>query len=102
MNPQLIKKLQKLQKEMETTQAELESSVFTASAGGVVTVEVYGTKELADIEIHEDFEVEGPEDLEILKDMILAACKSAYHDIEKTTQEKMGKYQAMLGGSGMF
>mgnify|MGYP000846720330 CR=1 FL=1 len=103
MNQQLVKKLQKLQKEMVEEQQALESSVFTATAGGVVKVEVYGTKELANIEIDKGFEVEGPEDLEMLKDMILAACKQAYSDVEKTTQEKMGKYNALLGGkSGLF
>lgn len=103
MNPQLIKKLQKLQKEMVEEQQALESTVFTANAGGVVKVEVYGTKELANIQIDEGFEVEGPEDLEMLKDMILSACKSAYHEIENTTQERMGKYNALLGGkNGLF
>ena len=46
MNQQvMLRKLQKLQKEMEETQRQIEESVFTASAGGVVSVEVFGTKE---------------------------------------------------------
>ena len=65
MNQQLIKKLQKLQKEMADEQQALESTVFNATAGGVVKVEVFGTKELANIDIDKDFEIEDPEDLPI-------------------------------------
>jgi DNA-binding protein YbaB len=32
--------------------------------------------------------------------MIVAACNLAYKQIEKTTQEKMSKYSALLGGMG--
>lgn len=50
--------------------------------------------------IEEGFEVETPEDLEMLGEMIVAACNQAYKEIEKTTKEKMGKYNDMLGGFG--
>lgn len=75
MNQQvMLRKLQKLQKEMEETQRQIEESVFTASAGGVVSVEVFGTKELKAIKVSDDFEAEGKEDIEMLGDMIVAAC----------------------------
>ena len=55
------------------------------------------------MEISEDFEMEGKEDLEMLSDMIVAACNQAYNDVDKTTEEKMSKYNALLGGfGGMF
>ena len=45
MNQQvMLRKLKKMQDEMLQTQKEIEETVFKASAGGVVTVEVYGTK----------------------------------------------------------
>ena len=104
MNQQaMLMKIRKMQKEMEQTQKEIEQTVFTASAGGVVTVEVYGTKEIKSIIISDDFEAEGKEDYEMLADMIVSASAIAYKQIEKTTEEKMGKYQALLGGmGGMF
>jgi len=34
--------------------------------------------------------------------MIVAACNLAYKDIEKMTEEKLGKYQDLLGGMGSF
>ncbi len=101
MNQQaMLRKIKKMQDEMMATQKEIEETVFTASAGGVVSVEVYGTKELKAIKVDDSFEAEGPEDYEMLSDMIVAACKEAYKEVEKTTQAKMSKYQALLGGFG--
>ena len=92
MNQQaMLRKIQKMQKEMMDTQKEIDETVFSATSGGVVTIEMYGTKEL---------KAEGAEDYEMLSDMIVAACNEAYKKIDKTTQEKMGKYQALLGGMG--
>lgn len=104
MNQQvMMRKLMKMKQEMEETQKEISESEFSASAGGIVTVTVLGTKELVKVEISEDFEIEGKEDLEMLSDMIVAACNQAYTDVDKTTEEKMAKYNALLGGfGGMF
>ena len=47
MNQQvMLRKLKKMQDEMLQTQKEIEETVFSASAGGVVTVEMYGTLKL--------------------------------------------------------
>jgi len=101
MNQQvMMRKLMKMKQEMEETQEEIQESEFSATSGGIVTVVVKGTKELVKVEIDDSFEVESKEDLEMLTDMILAACKQAYKDVEKTTEEKMSKYQALLGGFG--
>ncbi|MDD3106981.1 MAG: YbaB/EbfC family nucleoid-associated protein [Bacilli bacterium] len=101
MNQQaLLRKVKKMQEEMIATQKEIEQTSFYASAGGVVNVEVKGTKELVKVNVEEGFEMEGPEDLEMLSDMVVAACNQAYKEIEKVTKEKMGKYNEMLGGFG--
>ena len=104
MNQQvMLRKLKKMQDEMIQTQKEIEESVFKASAGGVVTVEVYGTKELKSVKIDDSFEAEGKEDYEMLSDMIVAACGEAYKQVDKTTSEKMAKFSALTGGfGGMF
>ena len=99
MNQQaMLRKARQLQKEMEETQREIAETLFTETAGGVVTVVLNGTKELVEVKISDDFEVESKEDLEMLQDMIVAACKNAYQKIDKTTEEKMSKYSAFLGG----
>lgn len=101
MNQQvLMKKIKKMQEEMLQAQQEIENTVFYASSGGVVDVEVYGTKEIKAVNIQEDFEIESKEDVEMLSEMIVAACNQAYKEIEKTTKEKMDKYNSMLGGFG--
>jgi nucleoid-associated protein EbfC len=101
MNQQaMLRKIQKMQKEMMDTQKQIDESVFTASSGGVVSVEVYGTKQIKSVIISDDFEAEGKEDYDMLSDMIVAACNETYKQIDKTTQEKMAKYQALLGGFG--
>lgn len=104
MNQQaMLRKMRQMQKELQETQEEIANSDFVHTAGGVVTVTVKGTKEIVKIEIAEDFEVESKEDLEMLQDMIVAACNNAYKEIDDTTEEKMSKYQAFFGGmGGMF
>ena len=90
MNQQvMLRKLKKMQEEMLQTQKEIEETVFTASAGGVVTIEMYGTKELKAVKIDEGFEAEGKEDCEMLSDMIVAASKEACKQIrsEEHTSE---------------
>ena len=101
MNQQvMLRKLKKMQDEMLQTQKEIEETVFKASAGGVVTVEMYGTKELKSVKIDDGFEVEGKEDYEMLSDMIVAASNEACKQIDKTTADKMAKYSALTGGFG--
>ena len=36
----------------------------------------------------------------MLADMIVAACNQAYKQVETTTQQKMSKYNSLLGGMG--
>lgn len=103
MNQQaMLRKVRQMQQEMLKTQEEISNTDFVQSAGGVVKVTMKGTKEIVSVEILDGFEIESKEDYEMLSDMIVAACKKAYDEIDKTTEEKMGKYQAMLGGMGSF
>ena len=101
MNQQvMMRKLMKMKQEMEQTQQEIYDTEFKASAGGIVEVVVLGTKELKEVNIDSDFEVSSPEDLDMLQDSIVAACNQAYKDIDKTTEEKMSKYQSLVNGFG--
>ncbi len=100
-NKNMMKQVQKLQKQMEQMQTELKESVIEASAGGgVVTAKVNGDKEL--LEIHIDQEVVDPEDVETLEDLIMAAVNEAMRKVDDKSQET---YQKMTGGlniPGMF
>jgi nucleoid-associated protein EbfC len=101
MNQQaMLRQLKKMQEDMEKTQREIEETVFTSSAGGVVTIEMLGNKQLQNVTISDDFTVDGKEDLDMLGEMVVAACSQAYSEIDKFTKTKMAKFQSLLGGMG--
>ncbi len=97
MNSAMIKRVQQMKREMERTQEEIVNTEFTSSCGPV-TVIMMGDKTLKQVVFEEGFEATSKDDLEMLADMIVAATRQAGDEIEKFTAEKMGKYQAMLGG----
>ena len=97
MNSAMIKRVQQMKREMERTQEEIVNTEFTSSCGPV-TVIMMGDKTLKQVVFEDGFEATTKDDLEMLADMIVAATRQAGDEIEKLTAEKMGKYQAMLGG----
>ena len=94
MNPMMMKKIQKMQRDMVKAQQEIEQSVFTGSAaGGMVTVEATGTKQINKITINPS--VVDPEDVEMLEDMVLAAVKEA---LRLSQEMASGEMQKITGG----
>lgn len=93
----LMKQAQRMQRQMEEGQKELETKEFTASAGGgAVQVTVNGKKEMISIKLQE--EIVDPEDIETLQDSILAAVNEALRQAEEANSELMGKMTGGLGG----
>ncbi len=93
----LMKQAQRMQRQMEESQKELETREFTASAGGgAVEVCVNGKKELVSIRLAE--EIVDPEDIETLQDSILAAVNEAMKKADEASSELMGKMTGGLGG----
>ncbi len=94
----LMKQAQRMQRQMEEGQKELETKEFTATAGGgAVEVTVTGKKELVRVKLSE--EVVDPDDIEMLQDLIVAATNEALKQAEDANNEMMGK---MTGGFGGF
>ena len=92
MNPSMIKKLQKMQRDMVQAQKELEASIFYGSAGGkMVEVEFTGNKEMQNIKINPEA-VEGPEDIEMLQDTIVAAINDCMNKIDSETESVMSQF----------
>ena len=88
---------QKMQKQMEEAQEQLENSEFTATAGGgVVEVTVGGNKEIKNIKL--DPEVVDPEDVETLEDLVTAAVNEALRKMEEHSQEEMSKITGGMNG----
>ena len=91
---QVVAQAQKMQRQIEMAQAEIQEMRFTGTAGGeLVKVVVTGKHQLESVEIAK--EVVDPEDIEGLQDLIVAAANQALEQIDKTNQERIG---AITGG----
>ena len=97
----LMKQAQRMQRQMEESQKELETKEFTAKAGGgAVEVTVTGKKEITKVKLSE--EVVGPEDIEMLGDLVMAAANEALRMAEEASAEVMSKMTGGLGGGFPF
>ncbi len=98
----LMKQAQKMQRDMEKAQAELEGKTVEASAGGgAISVVATGKKEIKEIIIKP--EVVDPEDVEMLQDLILAAVNEALRKADELSNNEMSRITGGMGGfPGMF
>ena len=97
----LMKQAQRMQRQMEESQKELETKEFSATAGGgAVEVTVSGKKELISVKLSE--EVVDPEDIEMLQDLIVAATNEALRKAEEENAAIMNKMTGGLGGGFPF
>lgn len=97
----LMKQAQRMQRQMEEAQKELEEQEVTAAAGGgAVEVTVSGKKEITKIKLSE--EVVDPDDIEMLEDLIVAAANEALRKMDEISQESMSRITGGIGGSMPF
>ncbi len=95
----LMKQAQRMQRQMEESQKEMETKEFTAKAGGgAVSVTVTGTKEVKAVVL--DKEVVDPDDIEMLQDLIVAAVNEAMKQVDEANSANMSKMTGGLGGFG--
>lgn len=91
----MMKQAQKLQKDMMTAKEEIDKTEFEAKSS-FVTVKANGKREILSIKINTDL-IE-KDDIEMLEDMVLVAMNDIMKQIEKTTENKMGKYTQGMPG----
>jgi len=97
----MMKQIQKMQRDMEAAQEELESKEFEATAGGgAIKVTVNGKKEILSIELNED--VVDPDDIEMLQDLIIVAVNDALKNVDAETEKTMGKFGNGMSMPGLF
>ena len=85
----MMQQLQKLQEQIETTQAQLAEETVTATAGGgVVTVMVTGDQRIKSVEIDPGVLEEG--DVEMLQDLVLTAINSGLDKSREMAAERLG------------
>ena len=90
----LMKQAQRMQRQMEESQKELETKEFIGTAGGgAVEAKVNGSKEILGVRL--DPEIVDPEDIETLQDSIVAALNEAMAKADEASAALMGK---MTGG----
>jgi hypothetical protein len=89
---QMMRQAQQMQEKVQQEIAQIK--VEATAGGGMVTVHMDGQKNLLSVKI--DPEVAG--DVEMLQDMVVAACNEAVKKVDSETKQKMG---GMLGGMGL-
>lgn len=95
----LMKQAQRMQRQMEESQKELETKEYTAAAGGgAVEITVSGKKEITKVKLSQ--EVVDPDDVEMLEDLIMAAANQALRQMEEETTAAMAKLTGGMGGLG--
>ncbi len=92
MNQNMMKKLQKLQQEMEATQERLLMTEFEGRASGVKVV-MLGSHQVVDLDIDSEL----LEDKDMLQDAIVVALNNAVEVVKHTTDEEMSKFTTGLG-----
>jgi len=88
----MMQQAQKMQQKMQEEIAQIR--VEASAGGGMVTVKMDGQKNVLGVKI--DPEVAG--DVEMLQDLVMAACNEATKKVEEASQKIMG---GMLGGMGL-
>ena len=91
----LMKQAQKMQKDMMNAKKEIDNTVYEGKSS-LVTVKVKGNKELQEVII--DADSLEKDDIEMLQDMIVVAVNEAHRQIDKDTEQKMGKYTQGMPG----
>lgn len=97
----MMKQVQKMQEDMATLQADLETREYEVSAGGgMVTVKINGKREILNIDIQPD--IVDPDDIETLSDVITAAVNEAIKKVDTTSESEMSQITGGINVPGMF
>jgi nucleoid-associated protein EbfC len=88
----MMQQAQQLQKRLQEEIAQIR--VEASAGGGMVSVQMSGQKNVLGVKI--DPEVAG--DVEMLQDMVLAACNEAAKKVDEEIQQKTS---GLLGGLGL-
>ena len=98
MNMQaLMKQAQAMQRDITKIKNDIDSTIFEGKSS-LVSVEVKGTKEVVKVSIDNGAKDLISDDISMLEDMIVLALNDAFSKVDKTTEEKMGKYSNMMPG----
>lgn len=91
----MMKQAQALQKNMMKEKEEIDNTEFTGTSS-LVTVILKGDKTVMNVKINA--EELAKDDIEMLEDMVVVAINNAMKEIDKVTEQKMGKYTKGMPG----
>ena len=91
----MMKQAQKMQNDMLKEKAVIDETIYEGKSS-LVSVKMKGTKELVEVKI--DANSLEKEDIEMLEDMIVVAINEAKKQIDKDTEQKMGKFTQGMPG----
>ena len=95
MNMQnLMAQAQKVQRELEKANNEIENSLFEG-VSGAVKITLTGKNQITKVEIIDE---EILKDKDMLEDMVMVAVNDALNKLMSTKEQKMGKYTNGVGG----
>lgn len=87
----MMKQMQKMQKDMMNAQQQLNETVFTAtSASNLVKISATGNKKVTDIQI--DPAVLDPEDPDMLQDLLITTWNDLLTQIDSNVEQTMGRF----------
>lgn len=98
----MMKKVKKMQDDMQKMQDELkQKTVDVTAGGGAVRLVMNGEKQITELKL--DAEVIDPQDPEMLEDLITAAVNEAVRKVEDMTNQEMSRITGGMGlPPGMF
>ena len=95
----MMKQVQKMQREMMEAQEKLKEEVVEGSAGGgAVTIKCNGHKEVLEVNIKE--EAVDPDDIDMLQDLVLAAVNDALKKADELAANRLGQFTKGLNLPG--
>jgi len=87
---EMMKKVQKMQAQMEESQKKLESiDVEGASGGGLIKITANGKGSIKKVKV--DPTLLDPQEVEVLEDLLVAALLDTQAKVEEKAAEEMGK-----------
>ena len=93
----MMKQAQRMQREAEAAQQEINETEFSATAGGgMVEAVVMGDNTVKSLKI--DPEAIDPDDAEMLEDMVVAAVNEALRKAQETASTRMN---SLMGGMNL-
>lgn len=98
---QIMKQAQKMQEQLQRTQEQAGLLEADGSAGGgMVKVVASGKNQIVSVAIEK--EVVNPDDIDMLQDLILAACNEALNKVQDKVREEVAKVTGGMNIPGMF